>query len=38
MSVAKGRTLKETYAAVREAMDPKFGSFAAASSTTAATR
>src|SRR5215210_3263663 len=28
MSVARGRTLKETYAAVREAMDPKFGSFA----------
>jgi glyoxylase-like metal-dependent hydrolase (beta-lactamase superfamily II) len=28
MSVAKGRTLKETYAAIREAMDPKFGSFA----------
>ncbi|MET0531792.1 MAG: MBL fold metallo-hydrolase [Microvirga sp.] len=27
-SVAKGRTLKETYAAIREAMDPKFGSFA----------
>jgi glyoxylase-like metal-dependent hydrolase (beta-lactamase superfamily II) len=28
MSVAKGRTLKETFAATREAMDPKFGSFA----------
>jgi glyoxylase-like metal-dependent hydrolase (beta-lactamase superfamily II) len=28
MSVAKGRALKETYAAIREAMDPKFGSFA----------
>lgn len=28
MSVAKGRTLKEAYAATREAMDPKFGSFA----------
>ena len=27
-SVARGRTLKETYAAVREAMDPKFASFA----------
>jgi glyoxylase-like metal-dependent hydrolase (beta-lactamase superfamily II) len=28
MSVAKGRTLKETFAATREAMDPKFSSFA----------
>lgn len=28
MSVARGRTLKETFAAAREAMDPKFGSFA----------
>jgi glyoxylase-like metal-dependent hydrolase (beta-lactamase superfamily II) len=28
MSVARGRTLKETFAATREAMDPKFGSFA----------
>jgi glyoxylase-like metal-dependent hydrolase (beta-lactamase superfamily II) len=28
MSVARGQTLKETYAAIREAMDPKFGSFA----------
>jgi glyoxylase-like metal-dependent hydrolase (beta-lactamase superfamily II) len=28
LSVAKGRTLKESYAATREAMDPKFGSFA----------
>jgi glyoxylase-like metal-dependent hydrolase (beta-lactamase superfamily II) len=28
MSLAKGRTLKETFAATREAMDPKFGSFA----------
>ncbi|MBL28022.1 MAG: MBL fold metallo-hydrolase [Rhodospirillaceae bacterium] len=28
MSVAKGRTLKETFAATREAMDAKFGDFA----------
>jgi glyoxylase-like metal-dependent hydrolase (beta-lactamase superfamily II) len=28
LSVAKGRTLKESHAATREAMDPKFGSFA----------
>ena len=28
MSVAKGRSLKDTYAATREAMDPRFGSFA----------
>jgi len=28
MTVAKGRTLKESFAATREAMDPKFGSFA----------
>jgi glyoxylase-like metal-dependent hydrolase (beta-lactamase superfamily II) len=28
MSAARGRTLKETFAAAREAMDPKFGSFA----------
>jgi glyoxylase-like metal-dependent hydrolase (beta-lactamase superfamily II) len=28
ISVAKGRTLKETFAATRDAMDPKFGSFA----------
>jgi glyoxylase-like metal-dependent hydrolase (beta-lactamase superfamily II) len=28
MSVAKGRTLKETFAATREVMDPKFASFA----------
>jgi glyoxylase-like metal-dependent hydrolase (beta-lactamase superfamily II) len=28
MSVAKARTLKEAFAATREAMDPKFGSFA----------
>jgi glyoxylase-like metal-dependent hydrolase (beta-lactamase superfamily II) len=28
ISVAKGRTLKETFGAMREAMDPKFGSFA----------
>ena len=28
MSVVKGRTLKETFAATREAMDTKFGSFA----------
>jgi glyoxylase-like metal-dependent hydrolase (beta-lactamase superfamily II) len=28
LSVARGRSLKETYAAVRAAMDPKFGSFA----------
>lgn len=28
LSVARGRSLKETYAAVREAMDPKFASFA----------
>jgi glyoxylase-like metal-dependent hydrolase (beta-lactamase superfamily II) len=28
ISVAKGRTLKETFAATREAMDPKFDSFA----------
>src|SRR6266571_3378753 len=27
-SVAKGRTLKETMAATREVMDPKFSSFA----------
>jgi glyoxylase-like metal-dependent hydrolase (beta-lactamase superfamily II) len=27
-TVAKGRTLKETFAAIRDAMDPKFGSFA----------
>ena len=26
IAVANGRTLKETYAAIREAMDPKFGS------------
>ena len=28
ISVIKGRTLKETFGATREAMDPKFGSFA----------
>jgi glyoxylase-like metal-dependent hydrolase (beta-lactamase superfamily II) len=28
MAVAKGRTLKDSFAATREAMDPKFGSFA----------
>lgn len=28
LSVARGRSLKDTYAAVREVMDPKFGSFA----------
>jgi glyoxylase-like metal-dependent hydrolase (beta-lactamase superfamily II) len=28
MSVAKGRTLRETFAAIRDAMDPKFASFA----------
>ncbi|QFU15632.1 MBL fold metallo-hydrolase [Microvirga thermotolerans] len=28
LSVARGRSLKETFAAVREAMDPKFGAFA----------
>jgi glyoxylase-like metal-dependent hydrolase (beta-lactamase superfamily II) len=28
MSVARGRPLKDTFAATREAMDPKFGSFA----------
>ena len=28
LSVARGLTLKETFAAAREAMDPKFGSFA----------
>src|SRR5258707_10535506 len=28
MSVVKGRTLKDTFAATREAMDKKFGSFA----------
>jgi glyoxylase-like metal-dependent hydrolase (beta-lactamase superfamily II) len=28
ISAAKGRSLKETFAATREAMDPKFGSFA----------
>jgi hypothetical protein len=28
MAVAKGRTLKESFAATREVMDPKFGSFA----------
>jgi glyoxylase-like metal-dependent hydrolase (beta-lactamase superfamily II) len=28
MTVAKGRTLKDSLAATREAMDPKFGSFA----------
>jgi glyoxylase-like metal-dependent hydrolase (beta-lactamase superfamily II) len=28
MMVAKGRTLKDSFAATREAMDPKFGSFA----------
>ena len=28
MTVAKGRTLEEAFAATREAMDPKFGSFA----------
>jgi len=28
LSVARGRSLQETYAAVREAMDPKFGSYA----------
>jgi glyoxylase-like metal-dependent hydrolase (beta-lactamase superfamily II) len=28
LSVARGRSLKETFAAVRETMDPKFGSFA----------
>jgi glyoxylase-like metal-dependent hydrolase (beta-lactamase superfamily II) len=27
-TVAKGRTLKDSFAATREAMDPKFGSFA----------
>ena len=28
MTVAKERTLKDSFAATREAMDPKFGSFA----------
>jgi glyoxylase-like metal-dependent hydrolase (beta-lactamase superfamily II) len=28
MTVAKGRTLKDSFAATRDAMDPKFGSFA----------
>jgi glyoxylase-like metal-dependent hydrolase (beta-lactamase superfamily II) len=28
LSAARGRTLKETYAATRETMDPKFGAFA----------
>jgi glyoxylase-like metal-dependent hydrolase (beta-lactamase superfamily II) len=28
LSVARGRSLKETFAATREVMDPKFGSFA----------
>ncbi|HVL74059.1 MAG TPA: MBL fold metallo-hydrolase [Beijerinckiaceae bacterium] len=28
LSVARGRSLKDTFAAVREAMDPKFGAFA----------
>jgi glyoxylase-like metal-dependent hydrolase (beta-lactamase superfamily II) len=28
MTVAKGRTLKDSFSATREAMDPKFGSFA----------
>jgi glyoxylase-like metal-dependent hydrolase (beta-lactamase superfamily II) len=28
LAVARGRSLKETFAAVREAMDPKFGAFA----------
>ena len=28
ISVARGRSLKETHAAIRESMDPKFGSFA----------
>ena len=28
LAVARGRSLKDTYAAVREAMDPTFGSFA----------
>jgi glyoxylase-like metal-dependent hydrolase (beta-lactamase superfamily II) len=28
MTVAKGRTLKDSFAATREVMDPKFGSFA----------
>jgi glyoxylase-like metal-dependent hydrolase (beta-lactamase superfamily II) len=28
MSVARGRNLKQTFAATREAMDPRFGSFA----------
>jgi glyoxylase-like metal-dependent hydrolase (beta-lactamase superfamily II) len=28
LSVARNRSLKDTYAAVREAMDPKFGSYA----------
>jgi glyoxylase-like metal-dependent hydrolase (beta-lactamase superfamily II) len=28
LSVARGRSLRETFAAVREAMDPKFGDFA----------
>ena len=28
LSVARGRSLQETYAAVREAMDPKFGAYA----------
>jgi glyoxylase-like metal-dependent hydrolase (beta-lactamase superfamily II) len=28
MTVAKGRTLKDSFVATREAMDPKFGSFA----------
>jgi glyoxylase-like metal-dependent hydrolase (beta-lactamase superfamily II) len=28
LSVAKGRSLKETFAATREVMDPKFGAFA----------
>jgi hypothetical protein len=28
IAVARGRSLKETHAAVRERMDPKFGTFA----------
>jgi hypothetical protein len=28
MSVARGRSLKETFAAAREVMDPKFSSYA----------
>ena len=28
LSVARGRSLKETFAATREVMDPKFGDFA----------